>query len=155
MTSSIKLLEAGIRYDSSVFPAHHAHGGMPSFPKACPGIIEYQSVKMKEFPVSFTTIAGRHFIFSGGGYFRLCPYPLIKKWSREAEDYLLAYIHTRDLDGGQPMLEGLPMTRKFKSYVGLKGAEKKLRKWLIDFEFTDIATANQGIDWQKVPIVKV
>ena len=46
-------------------------------------------------------------------------------------------------------------TRKFKSYVGLKGAENKLRKYLADFEFTDIATANEGIDRDIVPVVKI
>ena len=67
----------------------------------------------------------------------------------EHSDYLLSYIHPRDLDGGQPMLEGLPLARKFKSYVGTKGAAKKLEKYLTDFVFTDIATAAQQIDWNE------
>jgi polysaccharide deacetylase family protein (PEP-CTERM system associated) len=149
------LADLGIRYDCSVFPAAHAHGGMPSYPKPAPGIIEYKGIQIKEFPVSFKTIAGKHIIFSGGGYFRLCPYPMVRRWSREASDYLMAYIHPRDLDAGQPMLEGLPATRKFKSYVGLKGAEKKLRKWLTEFEFGDVAAAERQVDWAKVPVVKV
>ena len=165
------LSDLGIKYDSSIFPAHHAHGGMPSFPKAAPTILSNQGMEMKEFPVCFKTIAGKHIVFSGGGYFRLFPYPLIKKWHTDLTDltdsnvtqkarksqkdfaseegYLLAYIHPRDLDGGQPMLEGLPLSRKFKSYVGCKGAAKKLERWLTEFEFTDIATANQQIDWTK------
>jgi polysaccharide deacetylase family protein (PEP-CTERM system associated) len=149
------LAELGIKYDCSVFPAQHAHGGMPSYPKAAPGIIEYKGIQMKEFPVGFKTIAGKHFVFSGGGYFRVFPYSLIKKWSQESSEYTMAYIHPRDLDAGQPMLEGLPITRKFKSYVGLKGAEKKLRKWLTDFRFTDIATANDKIDWATTPVVRI
>lgn len=149
------LADLGIKYDCSVFPAQHAHGGMPSYPKAAPGIIEYKGIQMKEFPVGFKTIAGKHFVFSGGGYFRLFPYSLIKKWSQESSEYMMAYIHPRDLDAGQPMLEGLPVTRKFKSYVGLKGAEKKLRRWLTEFTFTDIATANESINWEKVQVVKL
>ena len=58
---------------------------------------------------------------------------------RDSKPQRTSYIHLRDLDAGQPMLEGLPLVRRFKSYVGLKGAEKKLRKYLTDFEFTDIA----------------
>lgn len=146
------LAELGIKYDSSVFPAHHAHGGMPSFPQATPTIIRYNGIEMKEFPICFKTIAGKHLVFSGGGYFRLFPYPLIKKWSKENSDYLLSYIHPRDLDGGQPMLEGLPLARKFKSYVGTKGAAKKLGKWLTDFKFTDIETANEEIRWDMAQI---
>lgn len=149
------LAELGIKYDSSIFPAPHAHGGMPSFGNAAPTMIRYQGVEMKEFPVCFKTIAGKHIVFSGGGYFRLFPYPLIKKWSKESEDYLLSYIHPRDLDGGQPMLEGLPIQRKFKSYVGTKGAAGKLRRYLKDFQFTDIATAEQQIDWEKAPVVRL
>ena len=149
------LADLGIKYDSSVFPAAHAHGGLPSYPKAAPGIIEYKGIQMKEFPIGFKTIAGKHIIYSGGGYFRLCPYSMVKKWSKESSDYLMAYIHPRDLDAGQPMLEGLPITRKFRSCVGLKGAEKKLRRWLSDFKFVDIETAEKMVDWGKVSIVKM
>lgn len=149
------LADLGIRYDCSVFPSEHAHGGMPSYPKAAPGIIEYHGIRMKEFPVSFKTIAGRHVIFSGGGYFRLCPYSLIKRWSKQSPQYLMAYIHPRDLDAGQPMLQDLPIKRKFKSYVGLKGAENKLRKYLTEFSFSDVKTANEQIDWKSVPIIKL
>lgn len=149
------LNELGIRYDCSVFPAPHAHGGMPSYPKDAPGIIEYNGIRMKEFPVSFKTIAGRHLVFSGGGYFRLCPYPLINKWSKEAGDYLLCYIHPRDLDSGQPVLDGLPLMRRFKSYVGLRSAGPKLRKYLTDFHFTDLETADNLVDWSNAPHVSL
>lgn len=149
------LAELGIKYDCSVFPAEHAHGGIPRYPKPVPGIIKHNGIELKEFPVGFKTIAGKHLVFSGGGYFRLMPYSLVKSWSKEAGEYLLAYIHPRDLDAGQPMLEGLPAKRRFKSYVGLKGAEAKLQKWLSDFDFVDVATANEMIDWNSAPIIKL
>lgn len=147
------LHELGITTDCSVFPAQHAHGGMPSYTEQVPSLIKYNGIQIEEFPVTFKDIAGKHLIYSGGGYFRLFPYSLIKKWSKEQDKYLMSYIHPRDLDGGQPVLEGLPLTRKFKSYVGVKGAEKKLRQYLTDFDFMDIRTARQQIDWTKVPKV--
>jgi hypothetical protein len=128
---------------------------MPSYPKAAPGIIGYKGVQMKEFPVGFKTIAGKHLMFSGGGYFRLFPYPLIKKWTEESDEYLLSYIHPRDLDAGQPMIKSLPAVRKFKSYYGLKGAERKLRRWLTDFRFVDVETANKTLDWTKVQRIQL
>lgn len=200
------LAELGIKYDCSVFPAHHAHGGMPGYAEAyhdnpstgsgqaedenlrhevlrngggiCkmrgigPAIIKHGGVEMKEFPVTTKEVMGRQVIFSGGGYFRLAPYWLIHKWSREAAEaqicpvrvteeisrnagYLLSYIHPRDLDGGQPMLEGLPMARKFKSYVGLKQAPEKLRKYLKDFKFVDVQTASDMIAWDRVPRIEL
>lgn len=149
------LAELGIKYDCSVFPAHHAHGGMPSYGKAMPSIIRHGNVEMKEFPVSVKEIAGKHIIFSGGGYFRLAPYQLIKKWSKESDGYLLSYIHPRDLDAGQPVLEGLPLARRFKSYVGLKGAADKLRRYLKDFDFVDVHTAAERTDWSKARVVEL
>lgn len=189
------LAELGIKYDCSVFPAHHAHGGMPAFADSFrrshgssrwssgnarvkgsksigPAIITHGGVKIKEFPVTTKEVMGRQVIFSGGGYFRLAPYWLLHKWSREAaeaqicpirvteeisrnEGYLLSYIHPRDLDGSQPMLEGLPMARKFKSYVGLKQAPEKLRKYLKDFKFVDVQTASDMIAWDRVPRIEL
>lgn len=147
------LYENGIKYDCSVFPAHHAHGGMPSFPKSQPSIIEYNGIQIKEFPVSYKKILGQNIMFSGGGYFRLFPYNLIKSWTKDSENYNMVYIHPRDLDAKQPIIKSLPLSRKFKSYVGLSGAEKKLRKYLSDFDFVDILDADKNIDWTKVDIV--
>ncbi len=148
------LYEYGIKYDCSVFPARHAHGGMPSFPQSIPSIIEYNGVSLKEFPVSYKEILGNNIMFSGGGYFRLFPYNLIKYWTKSA-DYNMTYIHPRDLDAGQPIIKSLPLTRKFKSYVGLQGAEKKLTQYLSDFKFVDILEADKMVDWEKANIVRL
>lgn len=166
------LSELGIKYDCSVFPAHHAHGGMASYGEAVPSLIRHNGVEMKEFPVTTKEMMGKPIIFSGGGYFRLVPYWLLHKWSCEAAErqvtpvminedmsrkagYLLSYIHPRDLDGGQPMLEGLPLARKFKSYVGLKQAPEKLRQYLKDFKFVDVQTASDMIAWDRVPRIEL
>ena len=169
------LSEAGITHDSSVFPAARAHGGFPSFPSHMPAIINCQSPianrqstinnspsslvphtsnTIKEFPITTTKFLGKEFVFGGGGYFRLFPYPLIKHWTQQ-QQYMLAYIHPRDLDYGQPMLPGLSPLRRFKSYYGIKGAEQKLRKWLTDFQFTDIRTFDKNFDWEKAPVVEL
>lgn len=145
------LAEAGIKYDCSIFPAPASHGGMPSYGKAVPSIIIHGDIEMREFPVVCHKIMGKNIVFNGGGYFRLFPYSLIKSWSKQCGDYLLSYIHPRDLDGGQPMLKGLPLARRFKSYVGTKTSEQKLRRYLLDFAFTDIETASSQIDWTSVP----
>lgn len=149
------LHDLGIEVDCSVFPAHHAHGGFPSYGKAEPTIIEVNGKRIKEFPISCREMGGSHIIYQGGGYFRLFPYTLIKRWAKQDWDYLLSYIHPRDLDAGQPVVPGLSAARRFKSYVGLAGAEKKLRKFLKDFHFTDIATANSSINWTKARIIKL
>lgn len=147
--------ECGIEIDCSVFPAPHAHGGIPSYGKAMPSIIRCGGIELKEFPICTKKLIGRHIIFSGGGYFRLFPYWVIKKWSNEKKDYLIVYIHPRDLDAGQPVLKELPSSRKFKSYVGLAGAENKLRRLLTDFQFSDISHASESVDWSAVPVINL
>ena len=146
------LAELGIETDCSVFPSARAHGGFPSYGAPTPSIIKYNGIQLKELPINYSTNFSREVIFSGGGYFRLFPYSLIKRWTRQS-DYVMTYFHPRDFDAGQPVIEDLSRIRRFKSNVGIKGAEKKLDKWLRDFEFVDIKTADEMIDWEKVPVI--
>jgi len=148
------LVKHEIEVDSSVFPALRAHGGFPSYKSAEPSILKYNGITLKEFPINYTQILGKPIIFSGGGYFRLFPYSFIKKWTSNSP-YLMSYLHPRDFDSKQPMIKDLPIARKFKSYVGLKGAQVKLEKWLTDFEFVDIGTADKKINWDTVPVVEL
>jgi Predicted xylanase/chitin deacetylase len=147
--------ESGIEIDCSASSIKNSYGDK-ILNESRPCVICFEKIAIKEMPASVIGFLNKNIGFLGGGYFRLFPYWLIKRWTKELQDdYLLSYIHPRDLDYGQPMLKNLPMIRKFKSYVGLKGAEKKLRQWLNDFRFTDIATAEKDIDWDNVPVVKL
>ncbi len=93
-------------------------------------------------------------IFSGGGYFRLLPYFLINYLSKRSS-YMMTYFHPRDFDMNQPYLDGLSLSRKFKSYVGLKSSFIKFEKLLNDFEFMSIKEADQLIDWNAARKIKL
>ena len=148
------LHELGITKDSSVFPASRAHGGLPSYNTAIPSIIDYNGIKLKEFPINTHTILGKPFVFSGGGYFRLLPYKIIEKWTLQS-NYVMTYFHPRDFDNEQPIVPGLSLPRRFKSYVGIKNCKPKLEQWLSDFDFIDLNQADQLINWNKVPVIKL
>jgi len=148
------LHELGITKDSSVFPAGRSHGGLPSYNPAIPSIIEYNGIKLKEFPINTYNILGKPFIFSGGGYFRLLPYTLIKTLSNKS-DYIMSYFHPRDFDYEQPIVPGLSGFRRFKSYVGLKSCKPKLEKWINEYDFVNLLTADKMINWKKAPIIKL
>jgi len=148
------LHELGITKDSSVFPASRAHGGLPSYNVAIPSIIDYNGIKLKEFPINTHTILGKPFIFSGGGYFRLLPYKTIENWTIQS-NYVMTYFHPRDFDSKQPIVPGLSLPRRFKSYVGIKNCKPKLEQWLNDFDFIDLNQADQLIDWDQVPVIKL
>lgn len=148
------LANLGIEIDSSIFPARRAHGGFQTFPAPVPSLVRFQGCEIKEFPISFVKMAGRPLVFSGGGYFRLAPYWVISALTRRSK-YVMSYFHPRDFDPVQPMVPGLSASRRFKAYIGLNQAAGKLERWLGDFEFTDLATADASIDWQRVPVVQL
>jgi polysaccharide deacetylase family protein (PEP-CTERM system associated) len=148
------LYELGIEIDSSIFPAGRSHGGLKSYGTAQPSILEYNGFRLKEFPINTKPFLKHSIIFSGGGYFRLLPYNLIKNYTKDS-DYVMSYFHPRDFDYEQPMIRDLSVSRKFKSYVGLKNAEKKLTNWLRDFQFVDINKADNLINWNKVKVIKL
>lgn len=148
------LIELGFTYDCSLFPADHDYGGYPDYGTAGPSLLKLPNGTIKEFPISFHKMPGKNLVFSGGGYFRLFPYWLIKKWSRESS-YLMTYFHPRDFDPDQPVFESQRGLRKFKSYVGLKRSFAKFDQYLNDFEFIDVEKADTLVKWDKVKCLEV
>jgi polysaccharide deacetylase family protein (PEP-CTERM system associated) len=146
------LCELGIEYDASIFPARRDHGGFDDFSESRPSIIKYNGIKIKEFPMSVNSIFGKKFAVTGGGYFRFFPYAFMKKMVQN-EDYTMTYFHPRDFDYNQPVMDGLSLARKFKSYYNLSRSYIKLKKMVTDFNFIDLRQASSNIDWNKVPIV--
>lgn len=142
------LIQLGFKYDCSLFPAKHDYGGYPDYGTAGPSILHLPSGSIKEFPINFHQLLGKNLVFSGGGFFRLFPYWLIKRWSKNSQ-YLMTYFHPRDFDPDQPIFESQKGIRKFKSYVGLKHSFDKFDRYLNDFEFVDIERADTLIDWEN------
>lgn len=148
------LSEEGFAVDCSVFPAARGHGGLPQFKSDKPCLIKTSYGILKEFPLNTKQILGNSFVFSGGGYFRLFPYFLLAKLFNDSE-YTMTYFHPRDFDSNQPVIPNLSYSRRFKCYVGLKGAELKLRKILNEFDFIDVRTAVTRVNWNNVSIIDV
>ncbi|WP_420149230.1 polysaccharide deacetylase family protein [Spirosoma sp.] len=148
------LVEQGIEIDCSVFSARRAHGGDASLGMFEPGYLNVNGTLLKEFPINTASVLGQDLIFSGGGYFRLFPYPMIKELMRRS-NYVMTYFHPRDFDPGQPMIPGLSRARQFKSYYGLKNCLPKLRQLLIDFPFVDLAQAEQAVNWNEIVPVTI
>jgi polysaccharide deacetylase family protein (PEP-CTERM system associated) len=136
------MAEEGIKYDSSVFPANRAHGGLPQFTTDQPcKVITKKGYEIIELPMNTASLLGQKFVFSGGGYFRLLPEWYLKKLFK-SQDYVMTYFHPRDFDTGQPMIPGLSIFRSFKSYYGIETSKRKLDnlsnvnpfKTVIDFD---------------------
>jgi polysaccharide deacetylase family protein (PEP-CTERM system associated) len=148
------LADCGIEIDCSIFPSSRAHGGYKEFPFHRPCFIEREGIRIKEFPASYYRVLGRKVVFSGGGYFRITPYSLIRHMMRRS-DYIMVYLHCRDFDRGQAIIGDLSLLRRFKSYVGIKGAFRKLKAMLSDFPFVDLRTADSLIDWDSARTISI
>ena len=146
--------ELGFTIDCSIFPTKRDFGGMPDYGASEPRILEHAGYQFKEFPINPGQLFGRELVFSGGGYFRLLPYSIIKKMTAE-QNYTMTYFHPSDFDADQPVLPSLSARQRLKCRIGLKGAYDKYIKYISDFEFVNISTAIEMIDWTKIPVVRL
>ena len=138
----------GIEYDCSVFLGNHSHGGRIKEFGMKPSIINVNGKIIKEFPINSVKFISKEVAFSGGGYFRFLPYPLIKSLMQRSE-YIMTYFHPRDFDSLQPVISDLSAFRKFKSYYGLKGAFSKAEKFVNDFDFISLSHADKIVNWSN------
>ena len=149
-----ELVKTGIKIDSSIFPAARNHGGIADFPVRQPCKLTGNGFEIVEFPINTKNLFSKQIVFSGGGYFRLLPYSLIRKWMQDS-DYVLTYFHPRDFDPGQPQLANLSMKRRFMSYTGLNKAQNKFEKLLDDFTFTSLEQAYSFLDKESLPVISL
>jgi polysaccharide deacetylase family protein (PEP-CTERM system associated) len=134
------ILEQGFTYDSSVWPGRSMYGGFAT-PLDGPHLLRCAAGDLIEIPAS-TRVFGLPLPYSGGGYLRLLPEWLIgaciRTNARRGIPTAL-YVHPRDFDERQPRMQ-LPATRTFRSYVGLAGAQRKLRGLLRRFQWVSAST---------------
>ena len=139
------LVEEGYRYDSSVVPIVHDYYGIPG---ANPAIhtLKTDSGPIVEVPPSTCEFAGLKIPIAGGGYFRLFPYPLLKKLLRRVEAQgqpLIMYLHPWELDPGQPRMSG-SFISQFRHYLNLGKVHGRLTQLLQDFSFGPIRSLLPG-----------
>ena len=145
------LLDHGIEIDCSIFSGIHDFGGVRKNGFNNPFLIKTPGGSfIKELPISSTSFLGCNLMYSGGGYFRILPYILIKYFMNRS-NYNMTYFHPRDFDPDQPMMNNLSIGRRFKSYVGLSGSLRKLRYLMGDFKFLTVTDAARSVDWSIAP----
>ena len=129
--------EAGIVYDSSVFPVYNYRYGIVGAPRWI-----YQARKgLTEFPLSTYRIGGHNFPLGGGAYFRIFPYKFTRYAMRQinaSQRAAVFYIHPWELDPEHPRLE-LPRRISMTHYWNLNGIEKRIRKMMSEFSFTSMS----------------
>ncbi|MFQ5560171.1 MAG: XrtA system polysaccharide deacetylase [Nitrospinota bacterium] len=128
--------ELGFKYDSSVFPIVHDLYGIPGAPRF---VYKVGNSDLMEYPMSTAPFLGCNLPVSGGGYFRIFPYWLIKYGAthinrKEGRPYMF-YIHPWEVDPGQPRFRQAKLTSRLRHYTNLKKTEGRLKRLLRDFSF--------------------
>ncbi len=135
------LLESGFQFDSSVFPF-----GTRRDPRLCDArfpclLYNHGSGAIVEYPLSTIRMAGLNIPIAGGGYFRLLPYPFIKRSIHDLNQEghrAIMYLHPWELDPDQPRVDRASWLARFRHYHQLDRTEAKLRALLTDFRFGSI-----------------
>lgn len=146
--------EFGIENDASIFPGTRDFGGFPNFTEQNPCIIDFNGIKINEFPIPLYSlpILNKDIAYSGGGYFRLLPLWFVKKLM-ESSSYNMCYFHIKDLLSRKGNVMSRSEYEKyfkesgslknryiryFKSNVGRGRAIKNLDELVATFKFHSI-----------------
>ncbi|MCS6854480.1 MAG: DUF3473 domain-containing protein [Elioraea sp.] len=126
------LAEEGHAYSSSIYPVRHDLYGDPDAPHAP---FRPDPSGVVEVPMTVARLAGRALPCSGGGWFRLLPYPAFRALLRRASlrGPAIFYTHPWEIDPGQPRVAAAPLRARLRHYTGLARTESRLRRLLRDF----------------------
>ncbi|MDX3772892.1 DUF3473 domain-containing protein [Chromatiaceae bacterium AAb-1] len=133
-----KLCEAGYRYSSSTYPVKHDLYGTPDWPQQP----YFRPEGIWECPMPTLNMMGRQLPIAGGGYFRLLPYWLsrrfIQRYLTQVSSPYMFYFHPWEIDALQPRIQGAPLKSRFRHYTNLHRMEAKLGRLLEDFQWRSL-----------------
>ena len=148
------LAEEGHVYDSSIHPIVHDRYGFPDAPRFLHRV-SAGGGEMWEVPVGTARAFGTNLPL-GGGFFRLFPRALlhgaIRSVNRRDGQPLVLYVHPWEFDPDQPR-PPMPLSHRFRHYVGLTSARAKLAALLAAFRFTTIEDALAPVRVAPAPAV--
>jgi len=134
------LVELGMAFDASVYPRPGGLAEAERYPDRPYVIARASDAALWEFPSTVRRWCGVRWAFAEGGYLRLLPLPLVRRWFRERAAAGLPVsccIHPRELDPDQPRLPLGPV-KQWRTRVGLPGMEGKVRELLAEVAFGPI-----------------
>ena len=137
------MIEEGFTVDSSVYPVRHDRYGIPDA-DVVPHTIDTNSGSIIEFPGTVCSLGGMNVPVGGGGYFRLFPWWLMRRFLTKVnrERQFNFYIHPWEVDPDQPRMQG-SLKSRFRHYQNLRTTTTKLEQLMSSFEFGTMSEALQ------------
>ncbi len=134
------LADAGLAYDSSIYPTRTSLYGVPDAPRTPFRLRTGDGRSLVEFPPSVLRFPLRNLPFAGGIYLRLLPYWFVR-WAmqrfRRSGRPALVYIHPPEFDPGKPRVR-LSFARRVLHYARLDALRVKVPRLLRDFAFASL-----------------
>ena len=144
------MLEAGLEYDSSIFPVQDPLYGIPGAQRFPFVIHETDQRRLVEFPMSTAQVGPRNLPLGGGAYLRLLPYHYMRwgmrRVNREGQPALV-YLHPWEIDPDQPKIKSRGKRGFSTHYLRLDAMEDKLRRLLSDFRFAPMSQVLAETGW--------
>lgn len=97
-----------------------------------------ETAAILEIPIATLTVGGHTLPWGGGGYFRLIPEPVFTAGFRRAVTAGSApifYLHPWEVDPGQPRMDGIRRSYRFRHYVNLHRTAGRLRRLCLAIPF--------------------
>jgi polysaccharide deacetylase family protein (PEP-CTERM system associated) len=134
-----ELAEAGLRYDSSVYPVRHDRYGVPQAPRA-PFLAVGAKHSLLEIPPMTLRVLGSNLPAGGGGYFRLFPLAVMERALSQTKQscqpaVAMLYFHPWEFDPGQEQLPLRPLSR-WRTYVGISRSRNRFETLIGRHTFT-------------------
>lgn len=163
------LAENGIERDASIFPETRDFGGFSHFGQKTPCVVEYEGIRLKEFPICTTKVLGKEMAYTGGGYFRFFPLGFVEKEMKKSS-YVMCYFHIGDL---VPESHGVMSKEAYEAYfkekgtlkarymryvksnIGKKSAFQKMMKLIDGKDFVSLQQADAALNWDSMAVVKM
>ena len=134
------LVEAGFRYDSSIFPLRTRRYGVDGAPRYPHVLKTSAGHEIKELPVASYEFAGRRIPTGGGGYFRLLPYIVLRRGVRQlnAAGYAATvYMHPYEYNPAEfdELNLPIPWQRRLHQSLGRRLFPGRVDRLLGEFRF--------------------
>lgn len=146
-----ELLEAGYKYDSSIFPMKHDYYGIPDWPRFSGYAVKQDSrwipsqlpdpseKSIREIPITTLRLGQKNLPIAGGGYFRLLPYATtrwgLRRINKLEKQPFVFYLHPWEFDPQQPRMKGCGSKSRFRHYLNLRKTQGRFVRLLNDFRF--------------------
>ena len=145
-----ELSNLGFEYDSSIFPVRHRRYGIPDFSLKPERYLLTNGKSIVELPLATLEIGSLRLPVAGGGYFRMLPYPLLRRAIQlhEAKGRpFMTYFHPYEFDEERlnifQIMRPASWRKSLRAHrfnwhqnLGRNTMISKLEAILSDFEFT-------------------